>query len=193
MPWWHELETSVRAHAAPEPSAPPRKRSGVAAILELAGDPRVLLMRRSEQERDPWSGQVSLPGGRLEPGDADLAATAVRETREEVGVNLTDAARLVGRLEAIQAVGRGVRLAMDVTPFVFVLEASIDPTPNEEAQEVFWFPLEHAVSGDLDGEHEVERHGLTYHHPCWNFDGRVIWGLTYRILRHLLRVGGAPL
>jgi 8-oxo-dGTP pyrophosphatase MutT (NUDIX family) len=190
------MEASLRAHRPEEPADPPRKRSGVAALLELSAEgpgPRVLVMRRAEHPDDPWSGHCSLPGGHLDPGDADLLAAVRRETREEVGLDLDSTARLVGRLDPIRATARGVVLPLDVTPFVFAREGADEPVPGEEAQEVFWLPLDRAVAGELDSEHRVERGGLTHRYPCWEFEGRVVWGLTYRILRGLLRTAGAPL
>ncbi|HEU5217398.1 MAG TPA: NUDIX domain-containing protein, partial [Gemmatimonadales bacterium] len=67
---------------------PDRPQAAVAVIL--APDPdSVLLIRRAEREGDKWSGHLALPGGRWSPGDPDLAATARRETIEEVGVDLS--------------------------------------------------------------------------------------------------------
>jgi hypothetical protein len=81
---------------------------------------------------------------------------------------------------------------MDVTPFVFAFGGGATPVAGEEAAEVFWFPLDVAAKGDLDGEFRWKRGPLVRRMPCWRFDGRVVWGLTYRILVELLEIGGAP-
>src|SRR5260221_3044496 len=68
-----------------------------AVTLVLLDGPQgleILLIKRAERGDDPWSGQIALPGGRYAAGDSDLEATAVRETREETGVDLSGAERL---------------------------------------------------------------------------------------------------
>src|SRR4051812_3842337 len=62
-------------------SAPAIRRAAVAAILRDAAEgPEILFIRRAEHPQDPWSGHMAFPGGREEPGDADLLETAIRET-----------------------------------------------------------------------------------------------------------------
>lgn len=179
---------AYRAPAAPEGEALPARRSAVAAVLRgAAALPEVLLMTRAEHDADPWSGQVSMPGGRRDPGDADLLATAIRETREEVGVDLAAEGELLCRLAPVGARARGRVIDMDVTPFVFRV-GEVSPAPGPEARELFWLPLARAVSGELDSEYRYERGGLVHRMPCWRYEERVVWGLTYGMLRGLIEV-----
>jgi len=76
---------------------------------------------------------------------------------------------------------------MDITPFVFRLDQTPRFTLNEEAHEVFWLPLEQVVSGALDDAF-TWRDGREL--PCWRYEGRVIWGLTHRMIGDLLAVLG---
>jgi len=68
----------------------PDARPAAVALVLLDGPQgiEILLIKRAERADDPWSGQIALPGGRYDVGDRDLEATAVRETREETGVDL---------------------------------------------------------------------------------------------------------
>src|SRR5438876_1874566 len=79
-----------------------RRRAAVAALLhDDPSGPRVLLMKRVYRTGDPWSGHISLPGGGYHAPDPDLLATAIRETQEELGIDL-HAARYLGPLPALQ-------------------------------------------------------------------------------------------
>lgn len=181
-----ELARRLEGVAVVEPDPPPPRRAAVAVVLALEGAPRVLLMRRATREGDPWSGQVSLPGGSREPGDADLFATAVRETEEEVGVDLARDARYLGRLAPLRARARGALLNMDVSPFVFALDREVVPRINAEAEEAFWLPLERAQRGELDHVHlYLDQKGASRELPAWRFEERVVWGMTHHILSEL--------
>jgi 8-oxo-dGTP pyrophosphatase MutT (NUDIX family) len=162
------------------------RRAAVAAILRwTAGEAEVLLMERAQREGDRWSGQVSMPGGRNDPGDRDLIATAVRETDEEVGVRLAED-DLIGRLDDEIAVAKGKVLPMSITPFVFAAPAGpVELRLSAEATEAFWFPLSRAEAGELDGKYRYELGPVGMEFPCWRWDGHVVWGLTHRMLRRL--------
>jgi 8-oxo-dGTP pyrophosphatase MutT (NUDIX family) len=180
------IAARLAEHRAADLDQPGARRAAVAALLRFdRGRPEVLLMKRIERDGDRWSGHVSLPGGNQQPDDADLVATAVRETREEVAIDLEASARLLGRLDAIRPMSRAGPVAMSVTPFVFELTGEVDPSPGDEAESVFWLPLDLAAGGNLDSHYEYLIGATAMALPCWRFDGYVVWGLTYRLLRDL--------
>ena len=80
-------------------------QAAVSLVLRTAAELEVLLIKRAESERDPWSGHMALPGGRREPGDPDLAGTAIRETAEETGVELEARGWRLGRLAEVSPTG----------------------------------------------------------------------------------------
>jgi len=147
--------------------------------------PRVLLMKRAERISDPWSGHISLPGGRYETFDADLLATAIRETHEELSIDLAGA-RYLGQLKSLHPSSAGPK-GIEVTPFVFLAEVALEPMPSAEALAAFWLPLETASAGTLDGTYTYPGSAMTF--PSWNYEGHVIWGLTMRILADVLATG----
>ena len=139
-------------------------------------------MKRSARDGDPWSGHISLPGGGFAPRDTDLLATAIRETHEELGIDLAGA-QLLGHLPALSPISSGPN-GMEVMPFVFAAEQAVEPQCGPEAESAFWLPLELAASGAIAGAYTYP--GTTRTFPSWNYEGHVIWGLTYRILSELL-------
>ncbi len=187
---------STRLHA-PHATAlePERRRAAVAIVLHATPRPsQILLMRRAPDPKDRWSGQVSLPGGHVDPGDVSLLATAQRETREEVGVDLQRSARALGRLPDVQAKARGKLLTLWITPFVFACHEPVTPVPGVEASEAFWFPIERAAHGELASTRLYQKDELTLKLPAWDHDGRIVWGLTYEMLTgfvETLGLGGA--
>lgn len=176
------LATLVKGAEAPPPDI---RHAAVALLLRGAelDDLEVLLMRRAEREGDRWSGQIGLPGGHEEEADEDLAATARRESREEVGIDPgTDDARHFGAMPAVQARARGARLPLYITPYVFHRFEPEEPELGPEADEAFWLPLRLARSGELDEPFRYEHEGVIHKLPSWRFEGRTIWGMTHGIL-----------
>ena len=163
--------------------------AAVAAILrEGTHGPDVLLIRRSDAPGDPWSGHIAMPGGKQDPGDPTLEATAVREAHEEVGIDLLRVGRSLGPLDHTPAYARGRSTGMVVAPFVFELTSHADVTPSHEVQEALWVPLRPLVGADLRRSRPYVHDGVPMNLPCWDYQGRIIWGLTYFMLDGLLRV-----
>ncbi len=179
--------------AAHEPDDPSNllvgSRAAVAAILRFdRGATEVLLIQRSERPGDRWSGQVALPGGRFDDTDRDLLHTAIRETREEVGLDLERGARVLGRLGATRAVAKGKVLPMTITPYVFHLEQEQPVVLNAEATAHFWLPLDVAATGALDAPYDYRFGPVPMTLPSWRYEGRTVWGLTHKMLGGLLGV-----
>lgn len=174
-----ELRARLSARTPKRVETPGLLQTAVSLIVVPgASGPEALFIRRAVRADDPWSGHAALPGGRREPGDADLFATAVRETAEEVGVELGRAA-LLGELDDLHP--STPRLpSLVIRPFVFGLESRPRATINEEVDAVIWIPLR-----DLEPcrAKAVVKVGATDREvDCFQAGGLTIWGLTYRIL-----------
>lgn len=162
-------------------------RAAVAIVLrESEGSPQVLLIRRAERKGDPWSGHMAFPGGREDRVDASLLATALRETREELSLDLESAGRLLGALSVLPAIARGRATGMTIAPFVFELteDAPLAYKPDEVSEAV-WVPLEPLLHGALRTTIAYEMAGQSMQLPAYDFEGRIVWGLTYRMLDNL--------
>jgi 8-oxo-dGTP pyrophosphatase MutT (NUDIX family) len=183
------LRSSARA---PLGAPPGEKHAAVAAILREGREgAEVLLIRRAERASDPWSGHMAFPGGRRDEVDADLYETAVRETREEVGIDLDAHGTLLGRLADLEAVARARRTGLMITPFVFALARDVPLTFDaDEVAEALWVAVAPLARGEGAGTVAYERDGVAVELPCWHVEGRVVWGLTYRMLQTLFEALG---
>jgi 8-oxo-dGTP pyrophosphatase MutT (NUDIX family) len=167
------------------------ERAAVAAVLREGIDgTEVLLIERAAHPDDPWSGHMALPGGRMDRSDTDLHATATRETLEEVGLDLQTHAQLVGALPVVDTRVHGLDHAVVIAPFVFVLQGDPSMRAGPEVAALLWAPIGPLVSGALDTQVTVERRGVPLTLPGWMVSGRVVWGLTYRMLEGLFRAAG---
>jgi len=145
----------------------------------------VLFIHRAVRAGDTWSGQIAFPGGRREPGDADLLATAIRETHEEVGIDLTAAERL-GALDDLYP-RTPVLPPVVVRPFVFALTARPSVTLNAEVQDAFWVSFRALDAPGVRGEVTIDHPGIPRRVlPAYILGNRTIWGMSERILTPLI-------
>jgi 8-oxo-dGTP pyrophosphatase MutT (NUDIX family) len=157
------------------------------------GQTDLLFIRRAEHPLDPWSGHMAFPGGRIDPGDITPLAAAIRETREEIGLDLERSARRLGQLAGVPVMARGERLQMSIAPFVFELLEEVSLTPNEEVGEILWVPLGILADPRLRTAFVYRRTGVPLSLPCVLYRGNKIWGLTLGMADDLLAtVGSAP-
>jgi len=161
------------------------RRAAVAVVLlELSAALEVLLIERAVREGDPWSGHMALPGGHVDPNDADLAGTAARETLEEVGLDLERHGTRLGQLSdysPVRAVPIGVR------PFVYLIDERPELTLSAEVEAAFWVPIAPLMAGERQTSFTFARGDERFEFPAWDVDGRVVWGLTYRVLNELFQ------
>ena len=163
----------------------------LALRMSASAEPEVLMIKRADAERDPWSGHVALPGGRMEPNDADLAATAIRETWEETGVDVARDGRLVGALDDVTPRSPTL-MPMVIRPFVALVRADVEIVPSHEVAAAFWVPLSALRSTESWGTGNVrvrdgERRVSVFRHGPYT-----VWGLTERVLRQFLAHLGEP-
>lgn len=168
--------------------------AAVAAIFRDLGDgAELFFIRRAEHPRDPWSGHIAFPGGRRDPGDETLLATAIRETREEVGIHLRHE-HLVGRLPDVPAFTRTKRGLLVVAPFVFAVRGALDVVPNHEVAQTLWIPFRTLAAGEGKGTFQWTWEGKTLDLPCIRIgpEKHVLWGMTYRMLETMLDAFSTP-
>jgi 8-oxo-dGTP pyrophosphatase MutT (NUDIX family) len=161
--------------------APPVSTAGAAVVIVLRegrDEVETLLIERSVRSEDPASGQVAFPGGHVSDADGSLAATALRELEEEVGLTRSD---FIGDLRYVDTV-LAVRFGLKVAVFATALaEEGTPPTARseEEVAHVFWLPRS-ALSTTRSIERETMRGPSEVRATV--FEGHVLWGFTRRVL-----------
>jgi len=193
MPGEEQLRVLRSALAEFEPTivADHRKRvvAAVAVVLRAGRNGiEALLIHRAERTFDPWSGHMAFPGGRVESGDASPLHAAIRETREEVALDLEGSATCLGRLSDATPRGRGRGLGLVIEPFVFEVEGEPVLSLSDEVQNVVWVPLRFFDDRGNRRSMWYWRTIVPVRLPCYRYQGHLIWGLTLRILDEILRL-----
>ncbi|MDT7690001.1 MAG: hypothetical protein QOJ70_3106 [Acidobacteriota bacterium] len=170
------------------------RRAAVALVLRdgLEG-PELLVIKRSEAERDHWSGHLALPGGRMEPEDGSLLMTAMRETFEEVGIDLNAGGEVVARLGTVTPQSPFAP-RVSVTPFVAVAPHGYHAGDDEQKQlelseevaAVLWIPVGELKRGGRSGVFRMTFAGAEREWPAYPSTHGMIWGITERILTEFL-------
>jgi 8-oxo-dGTP pyrophosphatase MutT (NUDIX family) len=183
-----DLHRALERHRPRLLGATAYARASVGLLVRPAPmDLEILLIQRPVSDSDPWSGHMALPGGRRD-GEEEPIETAIREVREEVGVDLEAVGMLIGRLDEVRPRRNGPQIA--VAPFVFAVPADIllAPHPGEVA-EVVWIPVGHLTEPKSAAEHlHPLPGGGRRRFPALAYHRHVIWGLTYRMLLQFLGI-----
>lgn len=155
--------------------------------LVVGSDPdSILIIRRAERTGDPWSGHMGLPGGRRDPADENLLATAIRETREEVGLVLTPH-DLLGSLDDVAPRSRS-QIPVFARPFVFAVAGQPQPDPNEEVSAARWVPIRELSEPSNLRDFTLEIGGISRTFPAYHLGEGTIWGMTERMLTSLFTI-----
>lgn len=163
----------------PSPTGRQLNQAAVLAPLILHdGPPRFLFTVRAEHLTQ-HAGQISFPGGRREPGET-LTQTALRETREEIGI-APEHVEILGCFDPYETV-----TAFQVTPFVGLVRPGYTVTPDhQEVSEVFETPFEFLMDAANHERHEREFRGQMRRFWAMPWKERYIWGATAGMLRAL--------
>ena len=146
-------------------------------LFTLDGACHVLFIKRS-QKVEHHKGEISFPGGICEESDGRRENTALRETREEIGI-LPEDVRVLGLLDDFRTQSTSYRVTPVVGfipyPYPFVLN-------RREVEKIITAPLAHLLDAGNGGEEEVIRGGKAYRGHVYRYGRHVIWGATARIL-----------
>jgi 8-oxo-dGTP pyrophosphatase MutT (NUDIX family) len=190
-PGWLRLEHLPDGRAFARPAPPPDARPAAALVLVYPdgdGAMKLVLIERVERDGDHHSGQVSLPGGKHDPGDSDIVATALREAAEEVGLDAgATGVDVIGRLDTLWIPPSNFLL----TPVVAL--AARRPTFVQDPREVAAIleaPLAAFMPDAAPTIVDPDPPGRPFRCGAYLVDGRIVWGATAAILGQLGAVLG---
>ena len=183
-----QLESRLSKFVKDEAGFEPRAGRAAVAIMVREGleATEMLMIRRARREGDPWSGHMGFPGGRRDPGDSCNFSCAVRETEEEIGVDLGEWGTRLGELSDVNTGWRADRPEMLVTPFVFRVSELPELVPNHEVDDVVWVPLhflmDHGNREPLDWEWKGQKMAP----DSYLYESNRIWGLSLMMIDELI-------
>ena len=160
------------------------KKAGVLILLIKDNEDeeyKILFTKRSEQLKT-HSGEVSFPGGKWEEGDSNLYQTALRESNEEINLDMENVTKL-GPLNFLLS-----RHKIEVNPFVGYLNQLQDFKGNFEIDEIFTVPISFLMNEENIEYKEFNRKDLKVYIPSWVYNGNRIWGLTAMIAADFLNI-----
>jgi 8-oxo-dGTP pyrophosphatase MutT (NUDIX family) len=160
------------------------KKAGVLILLIKDNDDeefKILFTKRSEQLKT-HSGEVSFPGGKWEERDSNLYQTALRESNEEINLDMKNVTKL-GPLNFLLS-----RHKIEVNPFVGYLNQLQDFKGNFEIDEIFTVPISFLMNEENIEYKEFNRKDLKVYIPSWVYNGNRIWGLTAMIAADFLNI-----
>ena len=142
----------------------------------------VLLTQRSADLKH-HAGQVSFPGGRMEESDVDIEVTALRETREEIGIH-EEQVSIIGYLETMPTV-----TGYAVTPVVGLVDGAVQPNiDTTEVEYVFEVPLAFLLEPENHRMVTREWQGLSFSMVEFHYEGQRIWGATAQMLLRFINL-----
>jgi 8-oxo-dGTP pyrophosphatase MutT (NUDIX family) len=162
----------------------PYHEAAVALVLKPSEPPddlELLLIRRATRDGDPWSGQIGLPGGRYERQDDSLEHTALRETMEEVGLDLRANGVVLGQLDELRP-RTPVLPPIIVRPFVCALREASSLVPSDEVAEYRWVRVGELFHRDARVRTTVRVRDIQMKVEAYQLGDFTVWGMTERIL-----------
>jgi 8-oxo-dGTP pyrophosphatase MutT (NUDIX family) len=157
------------------------KKAGVLLLLSVQDDRVTLLLTRRTEKVLHHRGQISLPGGEQHPGES-LEATALRETVEELGLDLT-AVRVLGRLTPLYIPPSNFCIYPTVAVLPGPLAIRLQP---DEVEEVLEVPIDRLADPASVRRETWHYGGLDHEVPFYEFEGHKIWGATAMVLAEFL-------
>ena len=150
-------------------------------LVVIYGKDPIVVMTEKPKHMKFHAGEISFPGGKLDASDSDLLETALRETSEEIGLNITKD-QIIGQLEPVVTLNSGFL----ILPFISVIDEIPTLAANAEVEKIFHIPLESflkTMAHDPDPSHNIIQEMYTF-----EYQNQTIWGASARILKQIQNI-----
>jgi 8-oxo-dGTP pyrophosphatase MutT (NUDIX family) len=147
-------------------------------LIIIYGDRPEILMTKKPIAMAHHGGEISFPGGKISKTDLDLLDTALRETKEETGLEISRN-DIIGQLNQVKTLNSG----FTILPFICTIDGIGELIPNSEVEAFLRIPLFkllETLENDLDPKHNCIQEMYTY-----TFEKNLIWGASARILKQI--------
>ena len=154
------------------------KQKLAAVLIIIYDDPPKILMTKKPMTMTQHGGEIAFPGGKLIDSDYNLLETALRETEEETGLNISKN-NVIGQLKQVITLNSG----FTIIPFISILDGIGQLIPNSEVESFLHIPLLpflETLENDLDPKHNSIQEMYTY-----TFEKNLIWGASARMLKQI--------
>jgi 8-oxo-dGTP pyrophosphatase MutT (NUDIX family) len=155
------------------------KNKLASVLVVIYGKSPIIVMTKKPKHMKFHAGEISFPGGKLDSIDSNLLETALRETREEIGLSLRED-QIIGQLDPVITLNSG----FTILPFVSVIDEIPSLSANAEVEKIFHIPLEpflKTLANDPDPSHNLIQEMYTF-----EFQGKIIWGASARVLKQIV-------
>lgn len=147
-------------------------------LVVIYGKEPIVVMTEKPKHMKFHAGEISFPGGKLDNSDSDILETALRETREEIGLDISRD-QVIGQLDSVVTLNSGFL----ILPFVSVIDEIPELSPNSEVEKIFHIPLESflkTMARDPDPSHNIIQEMYTF-----EYQNQIVWGASARILKQI--------
>ena len=147
-------------------------------LVVIYGKSPKIIMTEKPKSMKLHAGEISFPGGKLDVNDSNLLETALRETREEIGLVISKD-QVIGQLDPVVTLNSGFL----ILPFLTMLNELPSLVPNSEVEKILHIPLNlllETIKKDSDPNHNPTDEMCTF-----EYRGQIVWGASARILKQV--------
>ncbi|MBM3895837.1 MAG: CoA pyrophosphatase [Thaumarchaeota archaeon] len=173
-----KLKAALSNKISPEISDDGKNKLASVMIAIYGTEPNIIMTEKSET-MNSHAGEISFPGGKFDKKDNDLLDTALRETKEEIGLEISKN-KVIGQLKPVTTLNSGFK----IIPFISILDSVPNLRANHEVKTILHIPMIpflKTLADDPNPHHKSiqEMHTFT-------FENKIIWGASARMLKQIV-------